>query len=136
MHELCECVGQWCIDADDFARVRMREVEANAVQGLAGERCERRACIQTVADQRTAEVLHVDANLMRATGVEHEFDERPSRPGVKHAIVRDGMLAGGEDATTLGVMAVFADGGIDGARGTREVAGDERNVGAADGLVA
>ena len=65
------------LEIHSLAGARMREAEPPRVQHLPGKPAA--LAIDFIAEQRMAEVLEMDANLVRAAGVQRAFDERPVR---------------------------------------------------------
>ena len=72
------------------------------------------AAVKSVADKRKAEVLHMDANLMRAACLKAEAKERKAAVVCKAFVMRNsGLSIGGDDAqNALGVRA--SDRAVDG----------------------
>ena len=51
------------------------------------------AAVSLVVEQRVSDILHVDADLVRAPRFEAALDEVHVAEPLEHAVVRDGMLA-------------------------------------------
>ena len=90
-----------------------------------------RRAVDTVAEHRVADVLHVQPDLVLAPGVERQFDQgRGGAVGLPHDVVRDGRntrLAGMREPSPSGRIAL-GHGRVDRADGGRGHAFDERHV--------
>jgi hypothetical protein len=90
-----------------------------------------RRAVDTIAEHRVADVLHVQADLMLASGVEREFHEgRAGAVGLPHDVVGDGgdaLFARTGEPPPAGRV-TFGHGRLDRADGGRRHPFDERHV--------
>ncbi len=106
----------------------MRERELPGVQKMALEAAA--PAIDRIAGERVAEVLEVDADLVRAAGLRPALDEVQAVAGREHAVVRHRLtaFAGEVDGHFLAVRPVAADCGVDGAAAASQRALDDGEV--------
>ena len=97
-----EVLGQVGGDDDMLSGTRMDEFQLARVQTLAAKPLVGRGCaVKRVAEQRVPDVRHVDADLMRAAGLEPAADVRVA------AIARDDPQCVTALREPFGVTAIF-----------------------------
>lgn len=122
------------------AIARVNQTEPGGMQGLASElmqglhqrgtgpfRMPCAAAVERIADQGVPEVRHVDADLMRAPGLQFHSQECMGTKLPFHAIVADGRLATSAHRHACANLGMSADGRIDGSAGNDDPL-DQRQV--------
>ena len=127
-------VGQRRGDVDRRARERLGERQARGVEELALEAEPPGRPVLGVADHRMADRLQVDADLVRAAGLEAHAQERRARQRLLDLEVRDAPRAASSVSVDIARAhaPVAADRRVDRARPRRRAALDEREVLAGD----
>ena len=111
---------------------RMDEPQPRACSAWRGKGDRLPSAVRRIADQRMAERRQVDADLVRASGLEATGEQRRDAEALEHVVVRARGLAGRDDRHRRALRRMAADRRVDGAA-AREVADRERHVLAPDG---
>lgn len=86
----------------------MTEAKQPSVQGLTAEQ-RRRPAVQAVSKQRVADMAHMNANLMRPSGVERKPNESRRAPGFQNLVERDRPVSARRYSSPRRMMPVLAD---------------------------
>ena len=100
-------VGVWDGDFETFGM----EIETVSIVWRRGSA--RRFAINSVPKNRSAKIVHVDAELVSATRDGLELDKRMSAVGIEDAIVRLGRLAAGVDEEGGRMLQIPSDREVD-----------------------
>ncbi len=111
----------------------MYEAKSPGVQCLPPERYAALLAVRPIADQRMSERGQVNADLVRAAGLEAAGEQRAVAETLAHLIARDGCFAGRDDRHRRAPDRMTADRRVD--RATMDdVSGGERQIFAVDAL--
>lgn len=124
---------QRCFDADGLAGHWMRKAQPAGVQGLPGYAFAR-AAVEIIAEERMAEVGHVDTDLVRASGFKRQMHEGKLVIGAEGFVMRAGCLPVGRNLAQDDAWQGAGNRGVDCAGWRRELAGNQGEVFAVERL--
>ena len=113
-------------------------VDELLVFGVEGALQDPVAAVAGVVEERVSDVVHMDADLVRASGLQHAFHEGDVAQALQHAEVGDGVLSlrfVAADAEAQPVVGIPADRGVDGPAVFGDIAPDQGPVAPFDGMV-